>query len=266
MSTLQPFWTIEPRHVQLGMLAMIRLSGLFVLAPPVHAPLVPVHVRIALAFSLLFLVWGDLVSAAPPIAGDVLTLGGLAASELGIGLALGFAARLVVSAASYAAEVVAFQMGLGLSSLLDPLQGQHTTVFAQLFDWTVMLLFLALDGHYLLIGATVESFRVVPPGQLANVAAGAHVLLPLGGRIFGVAVALVAPALGVLFLANLALVLASRAVPALNLMAVGFPILILLGLVMTLVNLDLFGGLIGGEIRNLESVLVALLRSFGHGR
>ena len=32
------------------------------------------------------------------------------------------------------------------------------------------------------------------------------------------------------------------------------------------INLDLFGALMGGEIRNLESLLVTLLRSLGHGR
>lgn len=266
MSTHGPFWTVEPRHVQLAMLALIRLSGLLLLAPPVHAPLVPVPVRVALAFALLFLVWADLAPAAPAVATDVLALGGLAAGELGIGLALGFAARLVVSAAAYAAELVAFQMGFGLSSLLDPAQPETSTVLARLLDWTVLGLFLALDGHHLLIGAVVESFRLVPPGQLADLPAAARLVVPLGGRLFGVGVALVAPALGVLFLANLALVLANRAVPALNLMAVGFPVLILLGLGMLIVNLDLLGGLIGAEIRGLDAVLGAVLRSLAHGR
>ena len=266
MNTLVPFWTIEPRHVQLGMLAMTRLSGLLLLAPPVQAPMVPVMVRIGLAFSLVFLVWNQLLVVAPPVAGDVLTLTGLAASELSIGLAIGFAARLVLSAASYAAELLSMKMGLGLAALIDPFQGQPTTVLTRLFDLTVMVMFLALDGHHLLIGAAVESFRVVPPGRVADVIASAEVLLPLGGRLFGVGLAMVAPAIGVLFLANLALVLASRIVPNLNLMAVGFPVLVGLGLLMTIVNLDLFGSLLVGEVRNLEQVLIALLRSLGHGR
>jgi flagellar biosynthetic protein FliR len=266
MTTLVPFWTIEPRHVQLAMLAMIRLSGLLLLAPPVQAPLVPVMVRVGLAFSLVFLLWNQLVLVAPPVATDILTLGGLAASELGVGLAIGFAARLVLSAASYAAELLSMKMGFGLATLIDPFQGQATTVLTRIFDLTVMVIFLALDGHHLLIGATVESFRVVPPGRVADLVASADVLIPLGGRLFGVGLAMVAPALGVLLLANLALVLASRVVPNLHLMAVGFPVLIGLGLLMTIVNLDLLGALMAGEIRHLESALIALLRSFGHGR
>jgi flagellar biosynthesis protein FliR len=266
MSTVLPFWTIEPRHVQLGMLAMIRLSGFLVLVPPVQAGMVPVFVRVGLAFSLLFLAWGSLAPAAPPIAGDVLTLGGLAASELVIGVAIGFAARLVIAAASFGAELISIQMGFGLAAILDPLRGEQTTVLTRLFDWTVMALFLALDGHHLVVGAAVESFRLVPPGRLADVAAGSGVLLGLAGRMFGVGMALVAPALGVLFLGNLVMVLASRAVPQLNLMSVALPILILVGLLVMIVSLDLVGGVVGGEIRNLESVLVTLLRSLAHGR
>jgi len=259
------YFSIEPRHVQLAMLAMTRLSGLLLITPPVQAPMVPVQVRIGLAFSLVFLMWPQLAVAAPPIATNVLALGGLAASELCIGMAIGFAGRLVVSAASFAAELVSLQMGFGLASTIDPIRGQHVTVLTRLFDWVVMLIFLALDGHHLMLGAVVESFRVVPAGGIGNLTSTASVLVPIGGRLFGVGMALVAPALGVLFIANLALVLASRVVPQLNLMAIGFPILVALGLIMMTINLDLFGSLMGGEIRNLESLLITVLRSLRHG-
>jgi flagellar biosynthetic protein FliR len=266
MRTLLPFWTIEPQHVQLGLLAMIRLSAMLMVAPATSVPVVPVTVRVSLGFALLLLVWPALAPAAPAVAADILTLGGLAVSELGIGAALGFAARLVLAAASYASELAAMQMGFGLASVLDPAQGQQVTALTRLVDWAVLMLFLALDGHYLLIGAVVESFRLVPPGRLADLPGVSAVLLPLGGRLFAVGMALVAPVVGVLFLANLVLVMASRAVPALHLMTVGFPILIAVGLVMTMVNLDLLGGVVGSEIRRLDGVLVTVLRGLGHGR
>lgn len=265
MSTTVPFWTLDAGQVQVALLTLIRLSGLLLLAPPVHAPSVPVSVRIGLAFSLVLLVWNDVAGRRPPLAPDMVALGGYAATELGIGLAIGFAGRLVVSAASYAAEMVSQQMGLGLGALLDPSLGQAVSPLTRLFDWTVMMLFLALDGHYLLLGAVVESFRLIPPGRAATFAAAGDTLVALGGRVFGVGLALVAPAIGIMFLANLVLVLLSRTMPALNLMAVGFPVLIILGLSVVTLNIDLVAGLMGGEIRNLESVLVTLLRSLAHG-
>lgn len=265
MTTLVPFWTIDPGQVQVGLLALIRLSGLLLLAPPVQAGSVPVSVRVGLAFSLVLLVWHDIATRRPPVAPDVMTLGGYAATELGIGIAIGFAGRLIVSIASFAAELVSHQMGLGLAGLLDPTLGQAVSPLARLFDWTVMILFLALDGHYLLLGAVVESFRVIPPGHTAQLAAASNALVSLGSRVFSVGMAIVAPTLGLLFLANLALVLVSRTVPQLNLMGVGFPILILLGLALITLNLDLVAGLMGGEIRNLESILVTVIRSLAYG-
>lgn len=265
MTTVVPFWTIDPGQVQMGLLALIRLSGLLILAPPVQIGSVPVSVRVGLAFSLVLLVWHDVATRRLPVAPDVLTLGGYAATELGIGIAIGFAGRLILSSASYAAELVSQQMGLGLAGLLDPSLGQTVSPLARLFDWTVVILFLALDGHYLLLGAVVESFRVIPPGHGAALAATSHTLVSLGGRMFSIGMAIVAPTLGLMFLANLALVLVSRTMPQLNLMGVAFPVLIILGLGLITLNLDLVAGLMGSEIRNLESVLVTLLRSLASG-
>jgi flagellar biosynthetic protein FliR len=84
--------------------------------------------------------------------------------------------------------------------------------------------------------------------------------------MFSLALALVAPTLGILLVTNLVLALASRAVPQLSLMVVGWPVTVLAGLVLLLTNVDLLGGVVAREIQSLEGVLVGVLRSLAHGR
>jgi flagellar biosynthesis protein FliR len=263
MTTTVPFFTVEPAHVQLLFLAVIRLSGLLLVAPPFNHPIVPVQVKVAVAFSLTLAVWTSLTP--PPIASSPLMLAGLAAGEAVVGLAMGFVARMALAAASFAAEMVSIQMGFGIAGVLDPALGSQVSVLTYLYDWTALALFLALDGHHLVFGAAIESFRVVPIGGAA-VAAGSAAILPLGGRMFTLALALVAPTLGVLFLTNLVMVLGSRAIPQLNLLAVGLPITILLGLSVLMINLDLTSGVIAREMQSMETTLIGLLRSFAGGR
>src|ERR1041385_696852 len=105
--------SIGPAHVQLALLALTRLSGMMLMTPPFNHVAVPVQVRIAVAFSLVLLVWNRLVAHAPALSPDVLTLTGLAASELAVGLCIGFVARLVLVAASFAAELIGLRAGLG---------------------------------------------------------------------------------------------------------------------------------------------------------
>ena len=263
---ITPFFAVAPQHVQVALLALMRLSGMMLMAPPFNQPVIPVQARLGIAFSFVFLIWNQLLAAAPPLAADVLILAGLAASEMVVGLTIGFIARLVLTAASLGAELIAVQVGYGLASLIDPAQGAQVTVLTRLYDWTMLGLFLALDIHHVVIGAVVESFRVVPPGTpvLSTVALAG--IVPLGGHVFAVGLALVAPILGVLLLTHIVLVLAARAVPQINLMSVGFPITVMVGLVALLSTLDAMSAIVGRELRGLEGALGTLLRGFASGR
>jgi len=84
--------------------------------------------------------------------------------------------------------------------------------------------------------------------------------------MFTLGLALAGPTLGALFIANLILVLLARSIPQMNILLVGFPLMITVGLLVFLLNLDLMGSLIGGEIRQMEAHFVGLLRSLSHGR
>jgi flagellar biosynthesis protein FliR len=266
MSTDTPFAIVDAATVQLVLLAMTRVSGMLFLAPPFSNPMIPIHARIGLAFALLLPVWPSLVVAAPPVAPNVLVLVGLVAANLLVGLTIGFIARLMTIAVAAAAELVGIQIGLGLASVLDPAQGSQVTVLTRLFDWTMLALFLALDAHHVVIGAIVESFRIVPLSGGGLPSAAALAIIPLGGRIFALALSLVAPPLDILFLTELILVLAARAVPQVNLLSVGFPITVMLGLAVILLNVDLVSAVAAREMRDLESVLTTVLRSFADGR
>jgi flagellar biosynthetic protein FliR len=264
--TVLSFFTVAPVHVQLALLALTRLTGMMLMTPPFNHASVPVQVKIGVAFSLVLLVWNPLAAHPPALSPDVLTLTGLAASELVVGLSIGFMARLILVAASFAAEMVGVQAGFSLASVIDPMSTSHVTVLTGLYDWTMLALFLALDVHHIVIEAVVRSFVIVPPGTPVLSAAAVAGIVPLAGHIFTVGLALVAPILGVLLLTHLVLVLCARAVPQINLMAVGFPITVLVGLVGLLVNLDLMSGIVGRELQGFRGAVGALVQGFAHGR
>jgi len=179
---------------------------------------------------------------------------------------VGFVGRLAVGAASFAAELVSNQLGFGLASVLDPMQGSQLTVLTRLFDWTMLGLFLALDIHLALIGALVESFWLIPPATAGLGLAAASGVVSLAGRMFLIAIALVGPTVAVVFLTNLVLVLVGRAMPQVHLMAVSFPVTILLGLVVLLINMDLMSGIVAQEIGSLTEALGTVMRGFARGR
>ena len=93
-------------------------------------------------------------------------------AETAIGLLLGLVAQFVFGAVQMAGELAGMQMGLGLASLIDPQSHDRVVVLAQWQSALALLLFLAVDGHHMLIQAVAESFRRVPPGAVGLSAAG----------------------------------------------------------------------------------------------
>ena len=152
------------------------------------------------------------------------------AQQVVIGLSLAFVMQLTLAGVSLAGELMSFQMGLGFATMYDPLSTSQTGVVAEMVTLCSTMAFLALNGHLLMIATLAESFRAIP---LATPAVNAGVWLnmaELGGQVFATGLLLSLPVLIALLITNLALAILSRAAPQLNLMAIGFPITLTVGL------------------------------------
>lgn len=201
---------------------LARIGAMLSVAPILGAQTVPARVRIGLAI-LLTLVVAPLAST-PRL--DPLSLAGLlvTAQQVVIGLAMGFALMLVFAAFIVGGQIFAMQMGLGFAALVDPQRGVQVPVISQFYVLMTTLVFLALDGHLVLVQVLAESFRLLPVGTAGLGAEGLWALVTWGREMFGAAVRIALPAITALMLVNLTFGVMMRAAPQLNIFAVGFPI------------------------------------------
>jgi len=149
-----------------------------------------------------------------------------------IGSAMGFSMRLVFAAVQAAGDYAGLQMGLSFASFFDPNSGGNTMVLSSLLNMLAMLIFLALDGHLLMISTLVESFHVLPVSDAPLAAEGWHFLALAGANVFSAALMLALPLIGALLTLNLAMGILNRASPQLSIFAVGFPLTLLGGILM----------------------------------
>jgi flagellar biosynthetic protein FliR len=150
--------------------------------------------------------------------------------EAVVGLALGFGLRVLVGAAEFAGHLAGFQLGFAYASVVDPQSGARNNVLSSLYGLTTLMVVFLLDAHHELLRALVVSYDVLPIGA-GSVDEGLGLLVArLLGLVFFVGVQMAAPIIIVQLVVELGLGLASRAAPTLNLMAQGFPIRLLVGL------------------------------------
>ena len=88
----------------------------------------------------------------------------LVAQQLVIGIAMGFAVRLVFAAMEFGGEIIGLQMGLNFAGFFDPGTGAQGTATARFFGTLVAFVFIAGGGHLLLIQALAQSFHAFPVG------------------------------------------------------------------------------------------------------
>jgi len=220
-------------------LILMRITAFMVMVPVFGSRMVPPLVKISISI-LLALILTPLVK--PPafeLPDDPLRLGLVGAGEVLVGLICGFIMFLVFIGVQVAGQIVDMQMGFGVANVIHP--GLETQVpligFFQFLLAT--LFFLTLDGHLRIIELLVFSFEKVPIGGLTYDASLPALLMQSFGELFGVAIRIAAPALGALLLTMASLGVIGRLVPQINLLIVGFPFTIAIGLVMVAASIDI---------------------------
>jgi flagellar biosynthetic protein FliR len=218
-----------------GFFPFVRIGACLMVAPMFGARYVPTRSRVVLAAALTALV-APLVPAtgiAPfSPAGFVVVV-----QQLLVGVALGFALQVVFDSLGLAGQLLANSMGLSFAFNVDPLRGSSTAALGQLYIILATLTFLALNGHLALIDVLVNGFTSLPIGTEGLGSEQLWAMVLWGGQLFSGALSIALPGVTALLIVNLAFGVVSRAAPSLNLFAVGFPISLVVGLLVVLAGI-----------------------------
>lgn len=207
---------------------LVRIAAMMMVAPIFSIRQIPVRFRMLLAVLITIIVQ----PAIPPA--PVVTVPGPEAmlillQQIGIGVALGFLLQMAFNALILGGQLMAFSMGLGFASMMDPANGVQVPVVSQYWLILAILSFLAMNGHLLLISALVDTFTVLPIAVDGLGRAGIWEVLLWASRMFAAGVLMALPVLISLLLINIGMGVVSRAAPQLNIFAIGFPITLMAG-------------------------------------
>ncbi len=209
---------------------LMRIGAVFMAAPIFAARQVPVRWRAALTLVVTWIV----VPVLPPVP-VVETFSHeamlMVLQQIAIGVLMGFMLQLVFAAVVFGGQVMAYSMGLGFASMMDPQNGVQVPVVSQFYLILVTLLFLMLNGHLILIELVVDSFRTIPVAVDGLSRNTLWELAVWGGRVFSGGLLMALPIVTALLVVNLGMGIITRAAPQLNIFAVGFPMTMIIGFV-----------------------------------
>jgi len=206
----------------------VRVGGIFLVAPVFSSSAVPARLRVYMS-----LVIGLAVASRLTAPLEVASAGQFAlalASELLVGCVAGFAASLVLVGLELGAWHIGQQMGIGIVELFSPMEEIAGESVRRLYYLLGVVIFLAIGGHRMLIGSLLDTFKAVPPASFLPTDATLNMLVGLLASSFTLAIKTALPAVAALLLATAAVGMLQRTVPQLNILSVGLPLNVMIGM------------------------------------
>jgi flagellar biosynthetic protein FliR len=143
---------------------------------------------------------------------------------MALGAHLGFAAFGI------GARLIDVQIGYGMAQVFDPSTRQRMPVLSAAFSVLAPALFVAADGHHVVLRALGHSLERHPVMGTWPLEAAAGVLLRQMQDMFVLGLAMVAPVVFCLALVELGLGVLARNLPQMNVFLVGIPVKVLSGM------------------------------------
>lgn len=221
-------------HIDIGwlvasLLVSARVAGATMIAPVLGPTQIPAMARVILVIGLSAFIVAALPVTAINVPMNVFALAAAALGEVVYGLAFAFGFIVAYAATQVAGRALDVQVGFGAAAVLNPATRAFSPLLGSVFGMLMIAAFLALDGHLLLIKALAASIATAPPGSVLTDLPGAAIV-NYSAATFTFGLALAAPVMFMLLLADLAMAVFARSMPQLNVFVLGFAVKIVLGL------------------------------------
>lgn len=238
----------------------VRLTAFLSASPLWGHKSIPMRVKIGLAVLLAALLAPNLppLPAVPLISWSSL---GIVIEQMLIGLAMGLTMHVILAVVQAAGELIGLQMGLGFASFFAPDTGTNTMILSRLLYMISLLMFLAFNGHLIVLEILAGSFASLPIGQALNPSAW-QTLVRYASTILASGLLLALPLVAALLTINLAMGILNRAAPQLTVFSIGFPLTMCVGLALMMVLMNDLGrfleGLFSGGLIFLRQLLESM--------
>jgi flagellar biosynthesis protein FliR len=251
---------VDIAQIEVFTLIFIRITAALAVLPVFSHTAVPAMAKAGLGAALTLLLMPAISGAVPASSGTIVDFFLLAIRETACGVLLGFVGQCLFWAVDVAGQLIGFQAGFSMASAIDPATEQQTTVVAQFYNMTALLIFITLNGHHVMLRAISDSLHAVPIGQLAIDARFQVWTVMMARQILADGIRLAAPIMVTLLLTDVGLGILTRIAPALHIFVIGFPLKVAITLLMMAITLQVVASIFTFEFTSFARGLPEILK------
>lgn len=249
------------------MLVFSRIMGLMFTVTIFNSESFLTEARLGLTFFLTAIMFPLIYPFIPEVPNNFANYALLALGEGLIGLAIGFCIDICFSVYQLAGQFFTVQMGFGASEVFDPMAQVEIPIVGQYLYILAILVFLALKGPLLIINEIYCSFELV---NFTNFMNGTFLesefgMIALFSKMFVIALRISLPIIGTLLLVSISTGLLAKAAPQMNLLAIGFPVSIIVSFLLIIALLPALTEFVGIYVDEMFKDVWFLMLEISHG-
>ena len=204
-------------------LVLLRITGFVLIAPVYGSRMIPDRVRAAMILVVAAMIF-PIVRSHAPAEMTLSTVVGGAVGELMVGIAIGLALSILLTAAEAGGVIIGRQAGLRIGQSFDPMGNRQSSLVGQVYAVTLTLMFLMAGGHRAAMAALLDTYTVIPLLSFRLDESVLLLFIEMLTAALVVGLRLAAPATIALFLTGTAMGFLSRTMPQMNILSVGFTV------------------------------------------
>ncbi|MDR1066941.1 MAG: flagellar biosynthetic protein FliR [Clostridiales bacterium] len=217
--------------IDVFLIIFARVSGFIVTLPPLSGASIPNMSKIMISIAVSVLLFESGVAGTISYEEKMYAI--LIVREAVLGLATGFVVYMAFSVFALAGQLIDFQIGLSLASLLDPLTQIQMPITGNLLYLIMCVALIRTGGLHALIAAMASSFSKIPAGEGVAALGEEAVLGAIGllGEVIASGLRIAMPIVAAMLIIDVVLGILVRTVPQMNVFVVGMPLKIIAGII-----------------------------------
>ncbi len=242
--------TYPDTNVPIILLIFARTLAMLQLAPVISTPSIPFAARAGLSFFTAIAISPLIISSGYALPGTGLEFGLFIFIEILIGLLMGFYLVIVFAILTTSAQMFSMQMGFAAAEMFDPMAETESPLIGQLLNLGAFLIFISTFGMQKLFLMGVQgSFHYLSAATLVLKPELISATMVQGlAMLFSQAILIAIPMIGSLFLLSVGMGLMAKAAPQMNLLMVGFPLQVGLGLLILALSIPVIFNAFGAVL------------------
>ena len=217
-------------------LLFFRFAALFIAVPIFSHQRIPVSIKAAMAFLFTVVFYPSMLPI--EIAINVPSIVMAILSELFFGLAIGIILQLAYNVITFAGGIISFMMGFSMASAIDPQSGISMPIISQFLSLMGLMILFSIDLHHWMLLFINSSLSSVPLGGFIMSENLFDYIIHATSKMLVVGFMIAFPIIALSWLADIIFGMLMKTMPQFNLLIIGFPIKIMVALVVLIATLS----------------------------